>query len=153
MPSITLQMITNLKEIGIATQLVKGWCDEMEYEVTLEEIAHDIHSMWKQGVVILAFDGGDIVGIMSGLPVWHFWVKKKIAHEHWFFVRPDYQKEGIGKLLLKKFSSWAAINNCQAVMIFPNAFGSANPEGIAEALKREGYKLHGYQMYKELENV
>ena len=131
--------------------LCAGWAKKMNYDVTESEIKEDILRMQRSGVVIFAHQKEDILGIMTGIDLYHFWVKENIAHEHWFFVRPDIQGRGLGKALESAFCAWALTRKCKSVMMTPNYFGSMDPHQACHRMKKFGYEVHGYQLRRRLD--
>lgn len=146
-------------DIGIAKEddfdhlssLVKDWAKGMGFDIIDDEITADLRRTEKNGVVIVARQDGEIVGMMTGIKAYHFWIKADIGHEHWFFVRPDKRRTGLGDLLVEAFCAWATVNKCESVIITPNRFGSVNPEKIASALARKkDFEYHGFEMRRRI---
>lgn len=109
--------------------------------------------MIDTGIVLMALFEDQVIGMMSGLCYPVFWTKEKVAEEHWFFVNPDFQKKGVGKLLERAFRKWAETMSCDAVIITPNRYGSFDPKLAADFLVKEGYQIHGYRMKIGVKNV
>ena len=130
--------------------LIKAWAKMMEYDVDPIEIEIDLKRVHKDGVVIFATDGDNIIGVMNGIKIWHFWVKKWIAHEHWFFVHPKHRGKGVAALLEQAFLMWAKLKECESIILSPNQFGTMDPEQAAVTFKKYGYHLHGVLMRKEI---
>jgi len=130
--------------------LVGNWATEMGYDCTKEDIKKDLADMAYRGVVLFVEEDGEPVAVMSGLKVWHFWVKNWIAHEHWLFVHPDHRGKKLAKVLISAFSAWGTANKCSHVMLSPNKFGSMNIDSARDGFKKHGYEVHGYQMIRSL---
>lgn len=145
-------------DIGIAGEsdvpalafLAHSWAGEMDYQVSTDEIKADLLRVMRDGVVIVAREQDEVIGMMTGVAHYHFWVHEKIAHEHWFFVRPDKRRGGLGDLFQEAFSAWGKANGCGSVIINPNRFGSVAPEKIAAHLATKGFELHGMEMRRKL---
>lgn len=133
--------------------LSQEWARQMGYQVRDAEIWEDMARMVDQGVIYMALENDQIVGMMSGLCYTVFWTGEKVAEEHWFFVHPEYRKLGVGKILEKAFRGWAVARGCHSVIITPNRYGDLNPKKVADYLEREGYEIHGYRMKRELSSV
>ena len=135
------------------TDLSQEWARQMGYNVKDAEIWADMNRMIDTGIVYLAIENEQIVGMMSGLCYTVFWTREKVAEEHWFFVHPDYRKKGVGSILEKAFRGWASTRGCDSVVITPNKYGDLDPKRVADHLEKEGYVIHGYRMKMELKNV
>lgn len=138
------------QDIDKITELCLSWAKDMNYTVSRKDIRDDLSNYISNGVVILAEDKEVILGVMSGIKVWHFWVGKNIAHEHWFFVRQDERGKGVGRMMEIYFTAWAKARGCASVILSPNEFGTLNPEKAADRFSKYGYKIHGYLMKKEI---
>lgn len=136
-------------EVKLAKMCLR-WAVDMGYDLTLDEIANDILRTIIDGVVIYVEDDGKPAGMMSGVSCYHFWIKETWAHEHWFFIHPDYRNKRIAAKLVDFFCEWAKIKGYQSVIITPNKFGSLNPEILAKCLEKKGMTMHGYTLRKEL---
>ena len=145
--TITRATKDHLKSIVL---LAKEWAAVLGYVVSETDIWEDMDRMINNGVVYLAIEQEQVVGMMSGLCYTVFWTGEKIAEEHWFFVHPKWQKKGIGKVLEKAFRGWASTRNCHAVIITPNRYGDTDPKGVADYLEKQGYEVHGYRMKRSL---
>lgn len=137
-------------ELQAIAELCSVWAKDMKYDVSNQDIFTDLDHMRKRGTVLYVKDEEKILGVMSGLPVWHFWVKEFIAHEHWFFVHPEHRGKKISSVMETAFSAWAKSKGCSAVIMSPNRFGSNDPKVISGALMRRGYKVHGYTLMKRI---
>jgi len=138
------------KDIPYLVKVVCEWLVTMDHIINEEAITDDLLWHLKNGVVIFAKRNNELVGLMSGKVTYHFWVDQKIAHENWFFVRPTHQKTGVGKAMEALFSAWAKAMGSKRIIMTPNSFGSWHPVRAKEAFERYGYKVHGYQMMKDI---
>ena len=141
-------------DIPSLAKLAQKWASGMGYKVECDAIEKDLARIWQDGIIAFVQENDEIIGMMNGVMTYHFWIDEWIAHEHWFFVRPDYQGKGIGKLLERAFEMWAKVRKCKSIILSPNRFGTMDPEKAAEGFKKYGYHLHGVLMRKEIqENV
>lgn len=145
-----VHFVNTNQEIENLAEFLLKWADAMNYKVEKKDIADDLELMKKVGAVIYLTHEEKIVGMMSGQLENHYWIRAKAAHEHFFFVDPAYQNKGYGSVLTDVFAAWAKAMGCKYVFIYPNHFGSVDPEKISGHLKKQGYELHGYSMRKEL---
>jgi len=138
------------EDVDSLATLCSFWFRDQSFLSTHAEISNEVLRMIKDGVMIIAEESGVPIGLMSGMKVYHFWIDQYIAHEHGFYVLPKYRKLGISDKLEEGFCQWGSAMGCKSVILTPTCFGSNNPKFIADALEKRGYKVHGYQMRKEL---
>lgn len=142
-----------IEDIPKLVKTSKIWIEKMGYKFNADDVAEDMERVIKTGVIYIVELEDRIIGFMSGMFYPVFWTGERIAEEHWFFVNPDYQRKGIGKLLEKAFRGWATVMKCNSVIITPNRHGSTDPKGVSEYLEKQGYHIHGYRMKRSLDDV
>lgn len=133
------------------SQLIVDWGNDMGFNVDKDDVHKDMEYMLEKGRIIYVEHEGKIMGLMCGNIVYHYWLKEKAAHEHFFFVRKECRNSGLGKILVNTFCEWAKLMGCNSVIIYPNHFGSVAPEKIKDSLIKMGFSLHGYSVRKVLD--
>jgi len=143
MDNVTIK-IAERKDLDAAAELVQSWTRHMDYNCGKEEILANLKRTYMAGVVVLAKDKDDkLIGLMSGLKTYHFWIHEWIAHDDWFFVAPECRGKGVAFLLDRAFGAWAKAMSCGSVIMSPNKFGSMDVEHAAARMKKYGYEPHG----------
>lgn len=127
-----------------------AWCSAMKYVVDKEKIQNEINNYLNNGVVIYIEEDNKILGLIAG-KIWQpFWVQDVVASQQFFFVHPNYRNKGYSKILEASFRAWAKSKNCTHVILTPSNYGSDNMEESRHKLESLGYKLHGYQLRREI---
>jgi len=81
------------------------------------------------------------IGCLLGLAQRHPFSIDMCANELYFFVLPEYRKQGLSKLLISHFENWAALHNCKSMIVGIGEVSSKEGASSNEALQRMGFKL------------
>jgi GNAT superfamily N-acetyltransferase len=127
------------------------WCGDLGYTVpTKDNIRSYMIQTMKNTIYIYLSNNENVVGIVGYTIETIPWTNIKEAHEHFFYIHPDYRNQGYGKLLRQAFETCAKANNCSYAVMLPSKQGSVNPKHAKKYFEKRGYELYGYALRKEI---
>ena len=128
-----------------------SWGAEMNYEIDAEEVKEDHRQLLSKGVIIfLEDDKGEAVAYLGGSMSYNCWNKRKEIFENFTFVKPDQRGKGYSKVLIASLAEWGKEKGASSMILAPNYYGSSDPTKASELLFKQGFKLHGFMMRKEI---
>ena len=97
------------------------------------------------GFVIVAYDGDEQVGTISGYVVPDDRSGRTVAQEAWWYVYPEYRGRGLGGLLVTAYEHYARSRGATRCSL-----GAINKLGAGPALAKLGYEPFEVVHYKTL---
>lgn len=98
-----------LSDYRPVTQLLETVLSEECYELTMEAFARQLS--WDSELVLVASIEGEIVGMIIGT------IDNNKGYYYRIAVLPEYQRQGIGKLLIRSLRQRFEQRNVQKIMI------------------------------------
>ncbi|CAH1218583.1 Acetyltransferase YpeA [Paenibacillus plantiphilus] len=98
-----------LSDYRPVTQLLETVLSEECYELTIEAFARQLS--WDSELVLVASIEGEIVGMIIGT------IDNNKGYYYRIAVLPEYQRQGIGKLLIRSLRQRFEQRNVQKIMI------------------------------------
>ena len=100
------------------------------------------------GCVLIAEDGGKIIGMMGGFAVEHFFGHDKIASDYVLYVKPEHRRGTAAVRLIRTFEKWAVEQGAAA--IHPGVTTGVANERVRDLYARLGYEPNGYTLVKRI---
>lgn len=144
----TLEDVPAIAEMGERFHAEAGWADVAGYSVG--DCAKSLIQMIETelGIVLVAEDGGRIVGIAGGLvfPL-YFNGAHKTGQELFLYVEPG-RRDGTGARLLQALEDEARLAGCESWIMI--ALDKVSPEATGRLYQRRGYRAAEHSWIRRL---
>ena len=125
---------------GAVLSMAWRFLEESHYrgllEGNVEHLEKQIDVLLENGVIFVADDGADVVGMIAGISFTHPFSGQVTAVEYAWWVEPEFRGSSAGGRLLKAFERWAAAQRATAIQMIAPA-GAVELEGFYQ---RRGYE-------------
>lgn len=98
-----------LSDYGMITQLLEQVLDDSCLEETMSAFARQLN--WDSGLVLVAVEDGEIVGVMIGT------VHRNQGYYYRIAVHPEHQRNGIGRELIHSMKQRFSQRQIQRMMV------------------------------------
>lgn len=148
-----ISRITEIKLDAIVDMLVAGYAEEypdlhnynreIGYQSLLQALNRDDFFM------IECSDSEHLMGAFCGKAIDHPFTGKKEAIELFWYVKPEFRKMGLARLIVSQFEVWAKKFGCESIkMTFVDT--PVNGEKMERFLSLQGYRKQNVIMIKTL---